>query len=258
MSNYRAVVNSQGQFETKKQTSILSKSLIVGGVAFGITFAFSLLLYFLLNKYISNENQDIVTSLYVISIICIIATLVLSLFTLRRIEKIKLALLIWMIVLYAIGNGLSFGVLFYAISLSQSSIDMYDIIICFLLTCGIFAISGTVGTMLSARFTLSLGKFLMIATFAFLISFLILMFISLFTHILGSEKINILIWAIWGVMIILYIMYDLSVISKSQQFIQMSDSPTQTKYVFMFGFMLFVNLIQLFWVMIRLMLSLKR
>jgi hypothetical protein len=98
-----------------------------------------------------------------------------------------------MIVLYAIGNGLSFGVLFYAISLSQSSIDMYDIIICFLLTCGIFAISGTVGTMLSARFTLSLGKFLMIATFAFLISFLILMFISLFTHILGSEKINILI-----------------------------------------------------------------
>jgi FtsH-binding integral membrane protein len=84
------------------------------------------------------------------------------------------------------------------------------------------------------------------------------MFISLFTHILGSEKINILIWAIWGVMIILYIMYDLSVISKSQQFIQMSDSPTQTKYVFMFGFMLFVNLIQLFWVMIRLMLSLKR
>jgi divalent metal cation (Fe/Co/Zn/Cd) transporter len=94
MSNYRAVVNSQGQFETKKQTSILSKSLIVGGVAFGITFAFSLLLYFLLNKYISNENQDIVTSLYVISIICIIATLVLSLFTLRRIEKIKLALLI--------------------------------------------------------------------------------------------------------------------------------------------------------------------
>jgi FtsH-binding integral membrane protein len=191
MANYQATPNLHGQFQTKKQTSILSRSLLVAGIAFGLMFAFSLALYLILNKYVTvGKNDGIISSLYVIAIICIIATLIMSFFTLRRIEKVSLALLISMIALYGIGNGLSFGILFYAISLSQSAVNMIDIMLCFLVTCVVFAISGVVGTILSLKFTLSLGKFLMIATMSFIFTFLILMFISLFTNILGDSKIN--------------------------------------------------------------------
>jgi FtsH-binding integral membrane protein len=85
------------------------------------------------------------------------------------------------------------------------------------------------------------------------------MLMSLFTsNIFGSDKLNLVIWAVWGFLIILYIMYDFSVIKKSQQYIQMTDESTQKKYVFMFGFMLFINLIQLLWLLLRLFIALKR
>jgi FtsH-binding integral membrane protein len=48
-----------------------------------------------------------------------------------------------------------------------------------------------------------------------------------------------------------YIMFDFSVIKKSQAFMDVVDSNTQRKFVFMFGFMLLVDLIQLLWVVIR-------
>jgi FtsH-binding integral membrane protein len=82
---------------------------------------------------------------------------------------------------------------------------------------------------------------------------------SMFTSgIFGNGRTNILIWGIWGFLIILYIMYDFSVIKKSQPFMEMLDAKTQTKYVYLFGFMLFMNLIQLLWVLIRIMLSVRR
>jgi FtsH-binding integral membrane protein len=53
-------------------------------------------------------------------------------------------------------------------------------------------------------------------------------------------------------------MYDFSVIKKSQSFVELLDAQSQTKYVFLFGFMLFMNLIQLLWIVIRIMISIRR
>jgi FtsH-binding integral membrane protein len=195
MSNYSATVNSQNQVFIKKQASVLSKSLLVAGIAFIIMFAFSLSLYAILSKTIViGKNEQILSALYAVSIICIIAVMIMSLFTMRGIERMKLGTIITMIVLYGIGNGLAFGVLFYAIGQSQSAVNMIDIMTCFLITGLIFGICGTIGTFLSVKFTLSLGKFLMIATFSFLAIYLVLIFASFFTSgIFGSERINLLI-----------------------------------------------------------------
>jgi FtsH-binding integral membrane protein len=91
-----------------------------------------------------------------------------------------------------------------------------------------------------------------------MVVFFVLIMVSLFTKVLNNDSIQLWIYGIWGALMILYILYDFSVIKKSQPFMEMLDSQTQTKFVFMFGFMLLVNLIQLFWVVIRIMLRVKR
>jgi FtsH-binding integral membrane protein len=195
MSNYSATVNSQNQVFVKKQASVLSKALLVAGIAFIIMFAFSLSLYAILSKsVVVGKNDGVLSALYIVAIICIIAVMIMSIFTMRGIDKMKLSTIITMIVLYGIGNGMAFGVLFYAIEQSQSSVDMIDVMTCFLITGLIFGICGTIGTFLSAKFTLSLGKFLLIATFAFLAIYFILIFMSLFTTgIFGNDRSNLFI-----------------------------------------------------------------
>jgi FtsH-binding integral membrane protein len=195
MANYSATVNSQNQVFIKKQASVLSKSLLVAGVAFIIMFAFSLALYAILSKTIViGKNDNVLSAIYMVSIFCIIAVMIMSIFTMKGINTMKLSTIITMIILYGVGNGMAFGVLFYAIEQSQSAVNMIDIMTCFLLTGLIFGICGSIGTVLSVKFTMSLGKFLMIATFAFIGIYLILIFTSLFTNgIFGSERINLLI-----------------------------------------------------------------
>jgi FtsH-binding integral membrane protein len=195
MSNYTATVNSQNQVFVKKQASVLSKSLMVAGVAFILMFAFSLALYALLNRFVVvGVNDSALSAIYMISIFCILAVMIMSIFTMKGIDKMKLSTIITMIVLYGVGNGMAFGVLFYAIEQSQSAVSMIDIMTCFLLTGLIFGICGAIGTVLSAKFTMSLGKFLMVATFAFLGIYLILIIMSMFTSgIFGNGRTNILI-----------------------------------------------------------------
>jgi hypothetical protein len=45
MEKYSGVVNTSGQIIVKKQSSVLSKSLLVAGIAFGLMFLFSFLLF---------------------------------------------------------------------------------------------------------------------------------------------------------------------------------------------------------------------
>ncbi|GMO14382.1 MAG: hypothetical protein Ta2E_04670 [Mycoplasmoidaceae bacterium] len=258
MATYNATPNAQGQLEVRKQYSVLSKSLMIAGIGFILMYAFSMVLFEILKYTLKDgKNDNILTILYVVSIVLIISTLVMSLFTMRGIEKTKLSSLITMIFMYGIGNGISFGILFYAISLSQSTIGMTDVMLCFLITGFIFGVVGSLGTLLSVKFTMTLGKFLMYATLAFLVAFLVLSILS-FTTPLITNKISLLIWAVWGVLIIGYIMYDFSIIKKSQSFVEMLDQQSQTKYVWLFGFMLFMNLIQLLWLVLRVMLATRR
>jgi FtsH-binding integral membrane protein len=193
------------------------------------------------------QQDNVIIPLYIVSVIMLIASLIMSVVVSARIMKVKLATIISMIFLYGIANGISFGILFYAIQVTpDTNVHMVDFLVCFLITCGVFAITGFLGTLLSLRFTLSLGKFIMIATFSFMFIFLILIIVSLFTNILGGDKIQLVIYGIWGGLMILYVLYDFSMIKKSQSFTDLLDSDTQTKFVFMFGFTMLVNLIQLF------------
>jgi hypothetical protein len=172
----------------------------------------------------------------------------MSIYVSFRMAKVKLGTIIAMISLYAIANGIMFGILFYAIQHTDgmdSSINMQDFLYCFLITGAVFAICGGVGSILSTRFTLSLGKFLMIATFSLLGFLLIFGLISVFAFHHNFDTLHTVILGVWGLLMIGYIMFDFSVIRKSQSFMDLVDDDMQIKYVFLFGFTLLIDLINM-------------
>jgi FtsH-binding integral membrane protein len=187
-NTYVGKVNAQGKVFVKKQASVLSKSLLVAGIAFILIFAFSFGLFsFLEKKYGANVNSNVITILYVISIVCLIATLIMCFVVSTKINKCKLSTIITMIALYGIANGICFGLLFYAIQHTNNvHVNMSDILYCFLITGCVFAVSGIVGTLLSVKFTLTLGKFLLIATLTFFLVYIILMIVMIFSGLRDS------------------------------------------------------------------------
>jgi hypothetical protein len=193
MENYKGSVNAQGKVFVKKQSSVLARSLMVGGFGFALVFGFALGLFSILMKCAGSGQQsdNIVGPLYAVSIVLLIASLIMSMYTSARIMKVKLGTIIGMIFMYGIANGISFGILFYAIQVTPgNTIQMSDFIVCFLITCAIFGITGFLGTLLTVRFTLSLGKFLLIATLAYMVVFFVLIMVSLFTKVLNNDSIQ--------------------------------------------------------------------
>ncbi|GHU50693.1 hypothetical protein FACS189459_5060 [Bacilli bacterium] len=65
-----------------------------------------------------------------------------------------------MISLYSIGEGIAFGILFFAVHLS-SEYDLSGLSFVFLIGGGLFCVSGLIGSILSQKAAFTLGKFLM-------------------------------------------------------------------------------------------------
>jgi len=256
-----ATINQQGQVVFKKQYSVLSKSLLIAGVGFILIFAFSFGLYQLLwQKMGYTTNNNVIISLYAVSILMLLATIIMAMIVVPRIMKVKLGSIIALTTLYGLANGISFGVLFYAVQTTSGVQDNFNVgglCWCFLIAGGIFLLTGFIGTLLSVRFTLSLGKFLMIATLIYFVAFLVIVILSI-CGVVVTDKVFLAIYGIWGFLMCLYVMLDFSMIKKSQPFISMQEDSIQTKFVWMFGFMLLVDLIQLVWVAIRIYLITRR
>jgi FtsH-binding integral membrane protein len=109
----------------------------------------------------------------------------------------------------------------------------------------IFIISGLIGTVLTTKFTLSLGKILVVTTIAFLLVYFIAIMLTMFIPGAATNNFYYLIYAIFGLLMIGYIMYDFSIIKKMDGFVAAQHSEIQKKLVFMFGFKLLIDFVGL-------------
>jgi FtsH-binding integral membrane protein len=162
--------------------------------------------------------------------------------------------------LYSFAQGISFGALFFILDLAQvagSQYKLWDIIYIFAIGGGIFLISGVIGSFLSHKATITLSKFLLYISMSVLVLFVVLMFLAIF-GVFASERFYLILYFLMGVIYILYIMWDFSVIRKSEQFMQMADDKVKLNFVLMFGYKLLVDFIGLIWTLIRLYLMLNR
>jgi FtsH-binding integral membrane protein len=243
-----SIANKQVEHYTlgNKQTTTLTRSLMVCGVAFISICAFSYGLYMILNNYITEENVQIIPILYGVSFVLLIVSMFMSMFTFSRIEKTSIVTILIAIILYSIAEGIAFGILFFAISRSfEETVNLSDLCFIFGIGGGIFLISGFIGTLMSNKTTVTLGKILSIMTIILLLVFLPLMLILAFIPGVQvfSDKLFALYNIIAGVLFILYAAYDFSVIKKMEQYIKLQSDKIQLKYVLMFGFKLLIDLI---------------
>jgi xanthine/uracil/vitamin C permease (AzgA family) len=66
--------------------------------------------------------------------------------------------------IYSIAEGISFGILFYAISLSANNLNIQDIIGVLAISSAMFLFCGLVGSLFSLKTTFTLGLILLIAS----------------------------------------------------------------------------------------------
>jgi hypothetical protein len=128
---------------------------------------------------------------------------------------------------------------------------MRDVMLLFLAGGLIFAITGIIGTMLSKKATIGLGKFILIATIAYIVIMLITFIVVIVAAAVGngaildalnSNAFLFLIFGFEGILFILYIAFDFSSIKKSEAFI---NSELSFRYSLIFGYKLLIDLIGL-------------
>jgi FtsH-binding integral membrane protein len=73
-----------------------------------------------------------------------------------------------------------------------------------------------------------------------------------------SNSTGMLINFIWGFLLILYILYDFSVIKKSDTYLSTTEENIRNNYVLMFGFKLLIDLVGLLWHVVRMFYIFKR
>ncbi|MDR2567924.1 MAG: hypothetical protein LBC44_01285 [Mycoplasmataceae bacterium] len=261
-------VGVEGQILTQKRSSLLSRSLIVAGVCFLAIFAFSWILYFILNNVLDLSADSAGTTiiiLYAVAAVLIIVSFIMSMVVWAKINTVRIGTIITTIVFYSVAEGIGFGILFFAIGLStEASEIMRDVMLLFLAGGLIFAITGIIGTMLSKKATIGLGKFILIATIAYIVIMLITFIVVIVAAAVGngaildalnSNAFLFLIFGFEGILFILYIAFDFSSIKKSEAFI---NSELSFRYSLIFGYKLLIDLIGLIWVLIRIFLATRR
>jgi hypothetical protein len=159
--------------------------------------------------------------------------------------------------IYSIAEGIAFGVLFYAIYLT-SALNMQDIIGVFAISAAMFIFSGLIGSLFSIKTTFTIGKILLIASLSYLFILPIFVLIVMFNPIFINQPLVLAVYSIMGFIMLLYIMYDFSVITKINQFAMIVSNKEQIMYSLMFGFKLLIDFVGLVMVMLRIFIAFKK
>lgn len=240
----------QKQIKTH-QMSVLSRSLLIAGTGFiVIALLGGLFSYGIVQGNWFGQN---ITWMYWVSVILIIVSSFMSFFIWRKIERVKKTTIVIMYSLYLLAEGFAFGILFSAFTINFGSAKGIQYLILIFAIGGLaFLIAGVIGQRLSTRATMSLGRFIMFLSIAFLILFFITMIFAIVCY--ATNGINgaldswiSVIMCFSCVLFFLYIMYDISVISKSQIYVGMQENAVQWNYALMFGFILLIDFVGLVW-----------
>ncbi len=102
---------------------------------------------------------------------------------------------------------------------------------------------------MSIKATFTLGKFVMISSIVMLI--MIIPFSILMTIFWNNFWVNTLTYSLFAIFTLIYVVFDLSVIFKTSQFLDLNDnSLLKTNITLLFGFRLLVDFVTIFWYVI--------
>jgi hypothetical protein len=157
-----------------------------------------------------------------------IVSMVVNVKLFTRAGNVSKGLIYSMWLIYIVAEGLGFGILFLAfmIQFNQSTGILY---LTFVFAAGgvAFIIAALIGKSLSTKAMMSLGRFISILSIAFMLIFFVLMIATIVTSFTGSfsgDGLFLLIIGLSTLLFLLYMVFDISAISKTQQFLAIDNS----------------------------------
>jgi hypothetical protein len=198
-----------------------------------------------------------ITGLWAISIILILVAMILSMVVngkfFLNMGQVKKSLVWSMWIVYIIAEGAGFGILFTAFCV-QFSIDKGILYLLLIFAAGgvAFLICALIGKSLSTKQMLSFGRFVGYMSIGFMVVFgicMLIMMIMMFIPNVGwaGGAMWTLIIGLSTLLFLFYMIFDVSMISKTQQFIATDDKNVVWTVGMIFGFRLLVDLVGLIW-----------
>lgn len=265
---------------SQKQGKVLSRALLISGgsfigigiVGFALTYLFG---WILSNAWMNNPNSFAYEGMLIASVVIILVTMIGSMIVMGRATKSKTSTLIVWMVIYSLGQAIGFAMLLSGIAalvylIGQAGVSLgffnpiTDCILVFVVCGVLFCLCAAIGYGLSAKAAFRLMKFM---GFAYLAMFVlsICMIIPCIIFLVnpsqsGSqffEWYTFLIYAIFALMFMFYITWDVNVIAKSAMFMNYEDNKLETNMAIYYGYKLLVDLMGLLWIAMSMMLRVR-
>ncbi len=233
---------------SQKQGSILAKSFLVTGISFLLISLIGYGFGVLFSKCVYEWHYtQIVSSLYIISILLVFISIFGSVTAMRNLFTQKTSKIAFWIILYSIGQGIGCGMLF-----SLFTEDSYSMILIFGVCGAMFVLCALVGYLLNMRAAFGLAKLLRYGWGAMMF-LMLLMFIPMTVMLVSGTTMWGFQWYYWlilGLSALLfmgYISYDVWMITNTAQFLNIDNSRAEINLVLYFGYKLLVDLMGLLW-----------
>lgn len=267
-SNKNGQVVTSGQQElNRKQKKVLTTSLLYCAIGFIIMAALTFAFGAIWNATIKgiDEWNTLFTVLFVVSIVLLMASSILSMFWERKMIFKKsdvMTILVWGF--FILGNSFAFSLILFMFGHSGGWFQWWYLGLVFLGGAVIFALCGLIGWALTNKGGITLNKIMiilgLIMSGLFLVMF-ILMFVAIFTP--SIYNVTLIFWLIaFAVMFLLILFSTMSTfndIKRIDQFGQLAgnDSDAQKELVgrlsWVVGFELLCNLTTIIWFLIELL-----
>ncbi|XQP55516.1 MAG: hypothetical protein ACOQNY_01770 [Mycoplasmoidaceae bacterium] len=231
---------------TKTQVSLLTKSMLISGIAFVIIGLLSFGWAHMFNN--ANMATNISMGLPIFLLTLFTGVIVSMLWTKNMVGNGSLGLTLLCYGVYILSTSLAFGWLF-ALGFEADYGWLWAM---FLVVGGIFLLATLIAKTASIKSIMTMGKIIGIVgvtMFVFFFAFLIMMIISLAMHNMGAmDWVCSLIMMGMAVITFLYIVIDIWQISKISEFSSVTDVSYKSIWTWFVGFRLLTDLVNLLFI----------
>ncbi len=237
------------------QMSMMSIAMLVAGLGFLLTglIGFGFMELIKQSMMGNDTSSNIFYGFVSITSIAGIVSLIMYFIWIFRIERASLGFQISIIVIYCLSNGITFGGIFYFVNVPEIILAFGFVGLTLLIT---FIIS----KIISHKVAMAMGKMIMIISLIYLVFLLVSIILSAF-NILPSvyayennsvgQWIYAIVIGVSGFLSILFLTYNLYVIQNMDKFRDQMDPIVARNYAIYFGFIILINLIRIFYIVIQ-------
>lgn len=241
---------------TKSHISLFVKGLMYSGIGYLVIGLFSYLLWYVIDKNVRNiaNQSSSFTIILIVSIVIILVSSIMGMVATFKLAggTLKFGFMMSIYIIYIIAQILSFSALFWCFTqnYATSQKGIQNLLLIFAGGGLAFVISALIAKAMSKNSVIKFGRFVGYLSIGFLVVLLLSVIINVVLivtkQIQGSNILYISLISVSIVVFFIYLIYDMSMLSKVQEIFNIEDNQQQANVLAMFfGYRILVDLIAL-------------